>query len=111
MLDDFVPKPFRCEIAQCDDATHVRPEGDLDMSTAEELDGYLRQVHEGGATRIVVDLRGLSFMDSTGITLLTRWNTAAARDGFELALVPGHERITRLFKLTGLHEYFSFIPG
>jgi anti-sigma B factor antagonist len=111
MPEDFVPKPFRCEISQGEDATHVRPDGDLDMGTADELDGHLRRVHESGAARIVVDLRGLSFMDSTGITLLTRWNNAAARDGFRFELVQGHERIARLFKLTGLHEYFSFVPG
>ncbi len=111
MPEDFVPKPFRCELTQRDDVTLVRPEGDLDMGTAEEFEGYLRQAHAGGATRIVVDLRGLNFMDSTGITALTRWNNAAARDGFDFSLVQGHERIARLFKLTGLHEYFSFVPG
>lgn len=111
MPEDFVPKPFRCEIAQRDDATLVRPEGDLDMGTAEELESYLQQAHAVGPERIVVDLRGLNFMDSTGITLLTRWNNAAARDGFDFVLVQGHERIARLFKLTGLHEYFSFVTG
>ena len=58
-----------------------------------------------------MDLRGLSFMDSTGLTLLTRWHNASRRDGFDFALVQGDERIARLFTLTGLHEYFTFVAG
>jgi anti-sigma B factor antagonist len=111
MPEDFVPKPFRCEIEQRDGATRLRPEGELDMSTVDDIEPLLRQALEDGARRIVVDLRGLSFMDSTGITLLTRWNNASARDGFDLVLVQGHERIARLFTLTGLDEYFTFVPG
>jgi anti-sigma B factor antagonist len=111
MPEDFVPRPFRCEIEQRDGETRLRPEGDLDMSTVEDVDRWLKQALEGGARRIVVDLRGLGFMDSTGITLLTRWNNASSRDGFDLALVQGHERIARLFTLTGLDEYFTFVPG
>ena len=111
MPEDFVPKPFRCDVAQRDGTTHLRPEGDLDMSTVEELEGLLSGALEGGAKRIVVDLRGLAFMDSTGITLLTRYNNAAGRDGFDLALVQGHQRVARLFSLTGLDEYFTFVAG
>ena len=111
MPEDFVPKPFRCEIAQLDGVTHLRPEGELDMSTVPDLERLLRQALDDGTERLVVDLRGLSFMDSTGITLLTRWNNTACRDGFALALVRGDERIARLFTLTGLDEYFTFVPG
>ena len=111
MPEDFVPRPFRCAVAQQDGATHLRPEGDLDMSTVEELERLLDTALDDGANRIVVDLRGLGFMDSTGITLLTRYNNAARRDGFDLALVQGHKRIARLFSLTGLDEYFTFIAG
>ena len=50
----------------------------------------------------MVDLRGLEFMDSTGLTLLTRWTLEAERDGYAFALIAGSERIQRLFELTGL---------
>jgi anti-sigma B factor antagonist len=111
MPEAYVPKPFRCDISRRDGVTHVEPEGDLDMSTVDELDGILRRLVEDGATQVIVDLRGLGFMDSTGITLLTRWNTFASRDGFELALIQGNPRIARLFSLTGLGDYFTFADG
>jgi anti-sigma B factor antagonist len=109
--DDFVPKPFHCSVRQLDGATYVRPEGDLDMGTTDEVEAAISAAVQGGATRVVVDLSGLHFMDSTGLTLLTRWNNASNRDGFALELIKGHERIQRLFTLTGLHEYFTFTAG
>lgn len=111
MSEEFAPKPFRCAVSHHDGLSHVRPEGDLDMSTAGEVDTALREALDGGAKRLVVDLRGLHFMDSTGLTLLTRWNNASRRDGFDLELIEGDERIQRLFTLTGLHEYFTFTAG
>lgn len=111
MPDDFAPNPFRCAVSHRDGATYVRPEGDLDMSTVEDVEIALREALEDGAKRVIVDLRGLHFMDSTGLTLLTRWNNASQRDGFNLELVKGDPRIQRLFTLTGLHEYFTFTAG
>ena len=111
MPDASAPKPFHCAVDDRDAAAFVRPEGDLDMSTAPDVEAVLRRALENGAKRLVVDLRGLHFMDSSGLTLLTRWSNASHRDGFELELVPGHERIQRLFTLTGLHEYFTFTAG
>ena len=59
----------------------------------------------------MVDLRGLDFMDSTGLTLLTRWSLGAERDGYAFALIAGSERIQRLFELTGLLDHFTFVDG
>jgi anti-sigma B factor antagonist len=109
--DDFVPKPFHCSVRHHDGATYVRPEGDLDMGTSDEVEAVISEAVTSGAKRVVVDLSGLHFMDSTGLTLLTRWNNASNRDGFDLELIKGHERIQRLFTLTGLHEYFTFTAG
>jgi anti-sigma B factor antagonist len=81
------------------------------MATGPLLERRLRQAHDDGFKHIVLDLRGLEFMDSTGITLLTRWSLDASRDGFTFSLVPGSERIQRLFDLTGLHAYFTFVDG
>src|SRR4051794_22641361 len=111
MPEDFLPKPFRCEVVQRNGAVHLYPSGDLDMSTVPDLEAQLRAALGGGARRIVVDLRGLDFMDSTGITLVTRYNNESRRDGFDFALVEGHPRIQRLFDLTGLGEYFTFVTG
>jgi anti-sigma B factor antagonist len=109
--DKFLPTPFRIEIARDGDGeVRVAPSGELDMSTVPELDSSLTEVCESGR-RLIVDLRGLEFMDSTGLSLLTRWSVAANRDGFSLALVAGNERIQRLFEITHLVTHFDFVAG
>jgi anti-sigma B factor antagonist len=107
---DF-PKPFRCPTAQEHGTALLRPAGELDMSSVPQLEASLRAAVEGGARHLVVDLRGLDFMDSTGLTLLMRWQRESRRDGFELALVRGDERIHRLFELTAMEPLFTFVEG
>ena len=110
-MPDFTPKPFRCTTAERAGAVHVRPEGELDISSVPILEEHMRAAVDGGARRLVVDLRGLEFMDSTGLTLLTRWQGQARSDHFELALVRGDERIHRLFELTAIDALFTFTDG
>jgi anti-anti-sigma factor len=110
--DAFPPKPFRCDL---EDAGHrtarIRPSGELDMATVGQLEDRFREAHEQGFKRLVVDLGELDFMDSTGLTLLTRWTLGAQADGYEFAVVPGSERVRRLFELTGLSAHFEFLDG
>ena len=110
MSEPSLPKPFRCELEDVGDATaRLRPSGELDMATVGELEECFRGAHATGFRRLIVDLRSLDFMDSTGLTLLTRWTLGAQRDGYEFAVVPGDERVRRLFELTGLTPHFTFL--
>jgi anti-sigma B factor antagonist len=110
MSEEFLPKPFSCEVAQFDGTARVLPSGELDISTAPVLEEHLRQA-QANARHVVVDLRGLDFMDSTGLTLLARWSAGADLDGYSFAVVAGTERIQRLFTLTGLDGVLTFEDG
>jgi anti-anti-sigma factor len=110
--DNFLPPPFRCDVEDAGDGVvRIRPAGELDISTAPILQDRLTDALAGGARLLIVDLSALEFMDSTGLTLLTRWSLGAELDGYELALVPGSERIQRLFELTRLITHFRFVDG
>ena len=86
--------------------TTVSLSGELDISTAAELEQVLGNLAvPDGPARIVIDLRDLRFMDSTGLRLVIRWHTAASEDGFEFAIVPGVEVVQRVFRLTGMDEH------
>jgi anti-sigma B factor antagonist len=106
----LAPIPFTCELVREDRHVRVCPHGELDLSSAPILDQRLREALDGGR-RLLVDLRGLDFMDSTGLTLLVRWGRGAESDGYELALVRGDAHIHRLFELTGLDTRFAFVAG
>jgi anti-anti-sigma factor len=104
----FIPTPFSCELFQEDGCVRLCPRGELDMSTVPIVDERLHRALDDGARRLLVDLRGLEFMDSTALTLLVRWARGAQQDGYDLALVRGEPRVHRLFELTGLESVFSF---
>ena len=64
-----------------------------------------------GSTRIVMDLRDLRFMDSTGLRLLVTADLRLRREGRELALIPGPESVHRVFRLAMLEERLTFVDG
>jgi anti-sigma B factor antagonist len=86
-----------------DDSTHVlAPTGEVDMRSAPELGRRLLSLAEEGKTRVVVDLSGVTFIDSSGIgVLLNALRHLRGRSG-RLVLVCPTERILRPFEVTGL---------
>jgi anti-anti-sigma factor len=95
-----------------DGSATVRLSGELDISTAGELERILGDLEApGGPARIVVDLGGLRFMDSTGLRLLVTADLRLRREGRELALVPGPEPVHRVFRLALLEERLTFVDG
>jgi anti-sigma B factor antagonist len=101
------PDAFRCESGRDDDRWWVRPIGELDLDTAPLLEEQLAAARAGGAKNVVLDMRGLTFMDSTGLRLVIRWDTAGKNDGFEFAVVPGDDVVQRVFRLTGMDDHLK----
>jgi anti-anti-sigma factor len=101
------PDPFRCETGRDGDTAWVRPQGELDLDTAPALEQELASVREQGASRLVLDLRRLTFMDSTGLRLVIRWDSAARDEGFEFAIVPGSDVVQRVLRLTGMEDQIT----
>jgi anti-sigma B factor antagonist len=104
--DSSVPpsETFRCDVARRGPSHWVHPVGELDVDSAHRLESALAGVREEGASQVVLDLRGLTFLDSTGLRLVLRWHNAAQGDGFAFAIVPGPEVVQRVFRLTGMDE-------
>ena len=100
---------FHIEVDRKDGAARVRPVGELDLGTIEELDARLSELRAEGLRRLVVDLRELTFMDSTGLSLTVRWSLESERDGFDFALVSGPGQVRRLFELTGMERELPFV--
>jgi anti-anti-sigma factor len=101
------PESFRCDVRIDGEASWVRPIGELDLDTASLLEHELSAARGAGADRLVLDMRELTFMDSTGLRLVIRWDTAAEEEGFEFAIVPGSEVVQRVFRLTGMQEHLK----
>jgi anti-sigma B factor antagonist len=96
--------PFGVTIEQRDDAVHLKLSGELDISTAQLLEDDLHRVEAERPELIVLDLRELAFMDSTGLRLLIMADARAKEEGRRLAIGRGNEMIQRVLHLTRLDE-------
>lgn len=83
----------------------VRLTGELDHSAAEELRRELdRLIAETGAKQLLLDLSGLTFMDSSGIGLIIGRYKKMARRGGSVAVIAANRRIDKLFDMAGLYQ-------
>lgn len=89
----------------------VELRGELDLATvsqvAEVLDGLAPDAE--GVRHIVLDLRGLTFMDASGLHELIRQNNYAHENRHNLAVVRGREAIERLLALTAVEELLVLV--
>jgi anti-anti-sigma factor len=85
--------------------------GELDNESASRVRDIIPELGVRPGQQLLVDLGGLTFCDSGGITLLitARNHALAARADIVLAAVP--ERIARVFRIVGLDQVFSTYPS
>ena len=74
---------------------------------AEVLDGL--QPQADGVRHVVLDLRGLTFMDSSGLHELVRQNEFARSNRHNLAVVRGTDTIERLLEVTGVRDHLVLV--
>ncbi|MDQ6605159.1 MAG: STAS domain-containing protein [Actinomycetota bacterium] len=82
--------------------------GELDLATAPGLDRELRAAGEAHPGRLLVDLRGLQFIDSVGLGSIIRAQQFATAGDHVLSLRRGPAQVQRLFDLVGLSDRFKF---
>jgi anti-sigma B factor antagonist len=86
------------------DCAVVRVTGEIDVYTAPGLRDALNRP---GSDHVVADLRGVTFLDSTGLGVLVGALKRLQRRGGSLKIVIGTGRIRRLFELTNLARAFD----
>ncbi len=79
--------------------------GELDVASTPELEAEL--VLAADKELVVVDLRELEFIDSTGLGVLVKAHDRAREAGRRFALVRGLGQVQRLLGLTGLSEQLA----
>ena len=102
-------KPFSIQIDEMGDTVRIEFEGELDIATTASADSELRRVEEAGPRVIVLDLRRLTFMDSTGLRLLVSADARAREAEYRLAIVRGPAAVQRVLELTGLDARLDVI--
>ncbi len=111
MLDQSVVVargPLVVRIARAEDAHVLGLFGELDIGTATLLDRELRRVEALAPGRIVVDLSGLAFLDSTGLQTLLQAHRRSRRTGGGLSLLRGRPDVQRVFEMTEADAILHF---
>jgi anti-sigma B factor antagonist len=88
---------------------HVELSGELDIATAPKLEEEMQRLEGQSHALVVLDLRGLEFMDSSGLRALLAVETRARAGGARVVVVRGDERIQRLLQMTRVDERLELV--
>jgi anti-sigma B factor antagonist len=104
------PAPFQASASELEGGIRLlEVNGELDLSTATQLEGPLEAAVESPAASVLIDLTDCTFIDSTGIAMVVRaWQRvdAGAGNGGEggLVLACQNEQVRRVLEVTGLEH-------
>jgi anti-sigma B factor antagonist len=107
------PLAFTTTLTSAGDAL-ISLTGELDLSGAPPLEEEIGRLSEqDGVRRVVLDLRELEFMDSSGLRTVALAERRLGAAGRELVLVRGRDTVQRVFSITRMDEHLTFVddPG
>lgn len=81
--------------------------GEIDVYTAPRLREAVVDAVADGALRLIIDVEKVEFLDSTGLGVLVGALKRVRADGGSLDIVCTHERILKIFEITGLDKVFG----
>ena len=104
-----VQNQFRVDVRRDDTSAVVAVSGELDLASGPELEAELDRLSGPETKLVVIDLRKLDFMDSTGLSIIVRAHQRMAGEGCEMGLVKGSQQVQRLLDLTGVADRLRLV--
>jgi anti-sigma B factor antagonist len=103
-----LPQPFSVRTERDADVYLLTVIGELDLATREALHDELARAEASDAARILLDLSGVTFIDSAGICTILAASRRSAVNGRRLRLLPVSGQVRRVFELTGVLNRLEF---
>ncbi len=100
------PPPFEVEIRPDRERVIVAPKGEIDIATVDILRDRLEELEDAGFAQLLLDLRDVTFLDSTGLRLII---AQARREDVEFSVIPGDPSVQRIFEISGLLDTLPFV--
>lgn len=88
----------------------IHLEGRLDITSAAEAKRLFADTAQGGTPRLVADLAGITFIDSSGLSALVSGLRSCRQAGGDLRIAGAGEQPTAVFALTSLDQVFRLYP-
>jgi anti-anti-sigma factor len=92
------------ETADRDDGIHVQLTGELDITTASSVESRLLEVEQHGPEWLILDLRRVNFIDSTGLSMIINADDRARKAGRRFTIVSGEGVPRRILRTVGLDD-------
>lgn len=92
----------------------VHLSGELDISSAASVESRLMELEQRAPARLILDLRSVSFIDSTGLSMIINADGRARKDGRRLTIVSGDGVPRRILRTVGLEDRLDVqieLPG
>jgi anti-sigma B factor antagonist len=99
-----VQSNFNVETRSGTQTVVIEVTGELDLASSPALEHELERGAAAHAEVVIVDLRDLEFMDSTGLSVLVRAHQRATENGQRFGVVKGPQQVQRLLSLTGVAD-------
>ena len=100
---------FGIDITSPAGQVRVALSGEIDLSTVGDLESELRETVEAAPELLVLDLREVTFLDSSGLRLLLRLHGRQTERGDRLVIVQGARRVARVLELTGADQRLEVV--
>lgn len=107
----MVESSFQLEVRSAHDAAVIAISGELDLASAPALEEELERSAANGADLVIVDLRELQFIDSTGLGLLIKAHRQAEASGRKFAIVRGQSQVQKLLGVTGIDQRLTLVDS
>jgi anti-sigma B factor antagonist len=106
-----VQSHFRVAVHNEGQARVISVIGELDLASSPVLQQELDRMFKSDAELLIVDLRELEFMDSTGLSLIVKAHQRADELGQRFAVVKGPQQVERLLNMTGVAERLTLVDA
>src|SRR3954447_13267028 len=108
MVNGDTPADFAVHVEQRGNVYVVVPAGELDLGTVDDVREAV-EARPDGCSQLVLDLRRLTFFDTSGMRLVVEAMQHAEREGHSLTLVRGSDAVQRLFQVAGIEDRLPFV--
>jgi anti-sigma B factor antagonist len=99
------------DVEQEDDLMVVTVEGDIDLQHSVRFQQEALELLGRGPRRIILDLSGVSYMDSSGLASLVKVQSRCRKENLELRLAGLNPRVQGLLEITRLASVFEIFPS
>lgn len=107
----YAGTPFHYEIQEIGSVLNIRMRGELDLAVVEECRLGLEEPLHGAARVVVLDVGGVTFVDSTGLSLLLRTKRTVDANGGRMLIARVSRPVLRLLEASGTLSMFDYLDG